>query len=331
VAVRALARFAAAAPVPVFAAAAPGWRERVEDLSLRPGVELVATPRHAVVLLVAGEVPAQHRGALHRVHDQLPRPRATLWWGAAPGDGEDGSIVAAGDDPLPRLEAVHRALLAGDGSEEDPWLPDAPPRPWRGIGPHGQGGEGMMGGAPYGRPMAMTGDDLRDGLALDRLMLTLGPFYPPLPPGLELMLTLQGDVVQEAEVLSEPYAQPPAAPLRRVARLLAAMGAPSLAERTLRLAAAGAAGGEAARFARSLRRAGVPRTLPAGEDGPRERLEGWLAEAQEAGEAKRSARGNEMGAAALTELLPGMEWGRAIVTIVSLDPASPADGGDALP
>ena len=33
----------------------------------------------------------------------------------------------------------------------------------------------MTEGTPYGRPMAMTGDD-RDGLTLDQLRLRVGPF-----------------------------------------------------------------------------------------------------------------------------------------------------------
>src|SRR3546814_14512508 len=77
----------------------------------------------------------------------------------------------------------------------------------------------MMGGKPYGRPMAMTEDDRRDGLALDAYSATFGPFLPVFPPGLQLSLTLQGDVVQSAEVLRPPVHQAAGdAPLRRIAR-----------------------------------------------------------------------------------------------------------------
>jgi hypothetical protein len=43
--------------------------------------------------------------------------------------------------------------------------------------------------------MAMTGADPNDGLALDRVPVTVGPFWPGLPPCLRLELELQGDVV----------------------------------------------------------------------------------------------------------------------------------------
>ena len=96
-------------------------------------------------------------------------------------------------------------------------LPDEEPALWRGVGPFGQGGEGMMGGVPYGRPMAMRGPDLRDGLELDRLPVRLGPFFPPLAgasfgfPGATgpvLDLELQGDVVQEVRLGPNPFGRP---------------------------------------------------------------------------------------------------------------------------
>src|SRR3546814_16968041 len=97
--------------------------------------------------------------------------------------------------------------MTGERRSEDDLLPDEPPVAWRGKGDHGQGGEGMMGGKPYGRPMAMTAEDLRDGLALDAYTACFGPFLPMLPPGLQLELTLQGDVVQSARVRRPPAAQ----------------------------------------------------------------------------------------------------------------------------
>lgn len=63
----------------------------------------------------------------------------------------------------------------------------------------------MMGGKPYGRPMAMPTDDLRDGLQLDPLSFSSGPFSAVLPPGLGASLTLHGDVIAEFEVASRPY------------------------------------------------------------------------------------------------------------------------------
>jgi hypothetical protein len=46
--------------------------------------------------------------------------------------------------------------------------------------------------------MAGLGED-RDGLPLDRVHVPLGPLLPDWPPGLVVRVTLQGDVVQEAE------------------------------------------------------------------------------------------------------------------------------------
>lgn len=63
-----------------------------------------------------------------------------------------------------------------------------------------------MGGRPYGRAMAMTGPDVRDGLQLDRVALRAGPALPGLPAGLALDLQLQGDVIQHAELAPNPFA-----------------------------------------------------------------------------------------------------------------------------
>ncbi|MET9133581.1 hypothetical protein [Streptomyces antibioticus] len=67
---------------------------------------------------------------------------------------------------------------------------------------HGQGhgGHGGHGGMemPGGLPMAEQGED-RDGLMLDQLHVPLGPLLADWPAGLTIHVTLQGDVVQEAE------------------------------------------------------------------------------------------------------------------------------------
>ncbi|MDP8976992.1 MAG: hypothetical protein M3N17_00105, partial [Actinomycetota bacterium] len=197
-----LSRAAGGARVPVFAAVGAGAARAVQDLRLRPELELVATPRHATVLLVAGRVPPSLGRALAQVHDQVPHPRATVRW-ADPASGPDDAAppaateVRADGDVVATIVSCHRGLLSGDRASEEGILPAEPPNEWRGVGPHGQGGEGMMGGTPYGRPMPMTADD-RDGLALDQLSLRVGPFLPVLPPGLALDVQLQGDVVQGA-------------------------------------------------------------------------------------------------------------------------------------
>lgn len=161
----------------------------------------------------------------------------------------------------------------------------------------------MMGGTPYGRPMAMTDEDVRDGLALDRLRFTVGPFFPHFPPGLVLELGLQGDVIQEARVTSTPYPQPKPSRLRSLHRVLHAAGAHALAERALRLAGAGSPDDrEIDRLQRRLRWTGygtwlcpVPDVSTDAPDG----LGGW----------------ND-----LEDRLPGMEWGRAVFTIAGGTP-----------
>ena len=200
-------RLAAASDAPVFAIAGGGSRWSVQDLRLAEGIELVDAPRSASVLLVAGAIEWRQREAVHRVHDTLPHPRATIRWGSAEDEPlVPGAVPVPSDaDPVPAIRAAHRALMLGARPSEPPVLPDEEPAPWRGVGPYGQGGSGMTGGVPYGRPMAELGPD-RDGLRLDVLPTRLGPFFAPLVHGLELDLRIAGDVVVGAEVASSAVA-----------------------------------------------------------------------------------------------------------------------------
>ena len=112
------------------------------------------------------------------------------------------------DDPGTALHDLQREVLTG--RRDHPALLRADhPVDWQGVGPHGQGGEGMMGGTPYGRMMPMPPTEGRDGLALDRLSLRLGPFLPGLPPGLVLEVGLQGDVLEEVDLLLPDLDDPP--------------------------------------------------------------------------------------------------------------------------
>ncbi len=356
---------AAAAPVPIFPAIGEGAGDRVEALSLRRDLRLVRSPRHATILMVAGWVPSRFGAALARVHDQIPHPRATLYWGDdAPqpdlhGGGASvasGQVVPGDDDPLPALRGLHSAVLRGDRASEPAWLPDRPPNPWRGLGDHGQGGEGMMGGKPYGRPMAMTADDIRDGLALDQLSFTIGPFFPSFPPGLVLRLVLQGDVVQEAELLEPPYPRAVSAVsdgggrasarradvdvagarvrLRRAAWILDMAGAHALADRALTAALAPDLTASRVRRLQSLVRFGA--TLPAlpavplpGGGTVRSHLHGLLSTAagDPAAFDNAVAGGHADAAAWLAEHLPGLEWSEACLVVVAADLTPTAEGG----
>ncbi len=256
-AVALLQRLAAGRPAPVFLAVGIGGAWVREALSPDPRIELVDSPRHASVLLVAGSVPTDRQDALRRLHDQLPRPAASLWFRSDPlTELNHARRIDRLDDLASQAIRLHRTLIDGSTPGDPELLPDQPPHPWQGKGMYGQGGEGMMGGVPYGRPMAMAMmQDLRDGLQLDSLSFTLGPFYPALPPGLQLKLTLQGDLLQKAmiessadpvqvsplffEALQRPV--PVAAleierarhHLHRLAQLMRLAGLSSLAQRTL--------------------------------------------------------------------------------------------------
>jgi hypothetical protein len=203
-----LRRLAATAPVPLFAVAGAGAREAVQRLRLSEELRLLDTPRAASVLLVAGAIPEVLAEPLARVHDALPHPRCTAWWGlGAPPDGALARCpapVLVEDDAVGTIVGIHRDLLAGRRRSDPPILPDADPAPWRGIGPYQQGGSGMTGGTPYGRPMAALGAD-RDGLRLDIVPTRVGPFFPRFPTGLVLNVTLAGDVVVDASAEPNPF------------------------------------------------------------------------------------------------------------------------------
>jgi hypothetical protein len=306
----------------VYAAIGEGIRDAVEDLFLLPSLTRAGTPRAAAVLLVAGALRDEDAQALRRLHDQLPHPRGTIWWRAVPPPGFAHATAAEQADAqsvVRRVIEQHASLLLDPTMSEPDCVPDEPPAPWRGVGQHGQGGEGMMGGKPYGRAMAMTGEDLRDGLQLDAFRLRLGPFAPMLPPGLVLELLLQGDVIQQAKVLQIPFAQPePSTPrsfLRRAARMLELLELPALAERCRRRA--DEMGGPDLSLLRAVRWSGafaaVPRDLARVESlgtDARERLQGWLAGSG----GTATAIGMH-----LDQLLPGLEWQEAMLAIASLD------------
>ena len=205
-----IGRLAASGPVPVFAIAGSGMRSAVQDLRLVREIQLVDTPRAAAILLIAGDLDDAHRDALARTHDLLPHPRATVAW-ATPdqlaGLATVTTWIDRDGDPAPTLRSLFQELLTRSRPSEPPLLPDVDPVEWRGVGPYGQGGTGMTGGHPYGRPMAELLPD-RDGLRLDALPVAVGPFFPRLPAGLVLDLKTAGDVVVEAAVIEAPIGRP---------------------------------------------------------------------------------------------------------------------------
>lgn len=351
-AIAALRRLAATAPVPVFAAVGAHASDRVADLFVSGELARVASPRHAAILLIAGRVRPDDYKALRQLHDQVPQPRVTVCWGdqALPGF-EDAEHVLWQTDPVPTLRTLYRALMGGKRLSEPDRLPDEPPAPWRGLGEHGQGGKGMMGGTPYGRPMAMTADDSRDGLALDAFTLTLGPFFPVLPAGLVLDLTLQGDLIEQAKIVRPPLAE--ADPhtlcegsmprvlatrrLRWIARLLEVLELRAWAWRAASLAkqAESGRGVSLVPLRHCVRRCGVYAAIPKGLgafDGTdvRGRLKRWLDEAEHAlvgGTSDASANGPvAVLRADLEKLLRGREWNEAMLVLASFAPDAMREG-----
>lgn len=208
----ALARLARGAPARVFVVEGSNPPASLPFLRLQHAVELVDTPRSATVLLVAGTLPEQLREAARALHDQMPLPRMTVHWREekpahgttsmqpVPQRGVTGEASVVAEE----LRSLQAQLLAGALPAETDHLPDVEPAEWRGVGQYGQGGTGMTGGVPYGRPMAATASD-RDGLKLDQLSVRIGPFCAPLPTGLTLSLKLQGDVIQEVALERNPF------------------------------------------------------------------------------------------------------------------------------
>ena len=263
---RRLEQLAAEARVPVYAIAGNGARDAVQDLRLRSEIRIVDTPKAASILVVAGPIPDVHAAALARVHDALPHPRTTVLWAperalaSLPGAV---AVVVADSDPVAVVVAVYRDLVLGRRPSEPAVLPDADPAEWRGVGPYGQGGSGMTGGAPYGRPMAELGPD-PDGLRLDVVPVRVGPFFPRFPSGLVLDVRFSGDLVLDAAIGEGPVGPPVGPPrtglrpflraltepvpiaelelvrarehLRWLADALVAHGLPALGARALRLA-----------------------------------------------------------------------------------------------
>jgi len=204
-----LAHLAQSSDVPVFVVAGGGHRSALHRLRTTNGICFVASPRHASVLLVVGNLTEAAKRSVTQVHDQMAGPRLTIGWAhptptavplAANIDGDSADAAAT-------LKQMFRELMTGAISPEAPLLPNVDAVEWRGVGPYGHGGAGMTGGTPYGRPLALRAPD-PDGLELDQLPVTIGPWFSGFPAGLALRVSLQGDVAQKVEVVADDFVSP---------------------------------------------------------------------------------------------------------------------------
>ncbi len=198
-----LAHLANTGEVPVFAVVGGGYRSAIHRLRLAEGIRIVASPRHAAVLLIAGTLTEAATESVSHVHDQMAGPRVTVGWGDAEPTVVPVRTHVTGDvsDIAAVIRREFHDVVMGAIPPEPPLLPDVDSVEWRGVGPYGHGGSGMTGGTPYGRPLALRASD-RDGLELDQLPVAVGPWFSGFPPGLVLRVSLQGDVSQEIEVVS---------------------------------------------------------------------------------------------------------------------------------
>jgi len=180
---------------------------------------LVASPRQASVLLIAGSLAGSATESVSRVHDQMAGPRVTVGWGHPEPTVVPVHAHVTGDvsDVTTVIRALFHDVVMGAIAPQPPLLPDIDPVEWRGVGPYGHGGTGMTGGTPFGRPLPLRAPD-RDGLELDQLPVAVGPWFTGFPPGLVLRVSLQGDVAQAVEVVTSNLV--PAGPAGVFARAL---------------------------------------------------------------------------------------------------------------
>jgi hypothetical protein len=190
----------------VMIAAMPGATEvrlTAEEQLRRRGWPVALTPAGTDVFLVAGTAAPDIAQAVEAAWVAVPAPRvrarATRPDEVGPAlDAARAELASAADQ---RRSAATRHPVS-HGGDHDPGGHEAMSRGHQGHdtmsgGHHGHDMGGMA--MPPGLPMAGRAED-RDGLKLDQLHVTLGPLLPDWPAGLVARLTLQGDVVQHAEV-----------------------------------------------------------------------------------------------------------------------------------
>ena len=218
---------------------------RAQGIDLRGArLLLVASPRHADVLVLIEPLRGELREAATVLYAQMMRPRAILALGGGGGGDLPPVDVTAPPTQAGLLEGVLRlrelfSLTAFGGEGDDGHGFEAHARhgestpakhgvernaehaqEGHGADGHGADGHGADGHAGHGgmdfMSMVAATQDLprsRDGLPMDWLEVPVGPCFPGLPGGLRLWLTLDGDGVAgaRAESLAGTLAVPPVA------------------------------------------------------------------------------------------------------------------------
>ncbi|XRQ03863.1 hypothetical protein ACN3XK_45815 [Actinomadura welshii] len=262
----------------------------------------------------------------------------------------------------PALSPAETGMLVVCGAP-GPELADAIETVWRDMPEPRVRASADLEAAPGGARPALRLDDVgmadrdddRDGLRLDVLHVPLGPVLAHWPAGLRVDLTLQGDVVQAAEVTAVDTADAgfwdaerrAASRLDSIGRLLHVAGWDAAGERAAVLRDAALAGAPdealARRFAAFARRVGRSRTLrwmtrgvgtltgrpDLGVD-VKDRLDEWLRETGAALEGRAVLPRRPWGEllAVLPPLLEGVGLAEARLIVASLDPdlGTAADG-----
>ncbi len=176
-------------------------RLEVEAELRRRGWPAAMTPADADVLLVVGQVSGDLAGVCEEIWREMPAPR-TRAHVARPGEAAAAldtsrAELAAGTGQLAVMDAG--VAMNHGGHEGGAQRPGGVDRADNANADANVSDQDMGMEMPAGLAMAERGDD-RDGLKLDQLHVPLGPVLPDWPSGLVLHLTLQGDVIQQADV-----------------------------------------------------------------------------------------------------------------------------------
>ena len=190
------------------------------------GLRVAATPRHASVLVVVGDIPPGLARSAAIAYAQQPRPRAILSVGApspAPLPAADVSVAATQPALTEGIAQLRRHVARGAWDPDPPaFVIDEPkaPKPADDDEQHGHRAMShdsemehahmsemdhmQMGSGGFMSMVMMTSGLPRsaDGLPMEWLEVPFGPLFPGLPGGLNLVLTLDGDTVARAEVRS---------------------------------------------------------------------------------------------------------------------------------